>query len=63
MKDKKAKDSLIAFITAHPEQRLWQAIRNWSGFGFIWSGDKPDMSDAKDTFYETYDTRRKEYER
>lgn len=54
MRDQKAKEALIRYLQEHPEQRLWQCIRNWSGFNFIWAGDKLDMSDASDTFYEEY---------
>jgi hypothetical protein len=32
---KYAKKELIEYIKAHPEMRLWQCIRNWSGQNFI----------------------------
>ena len=54
-KNRKVLESFIEYCIAHPEQRFWQALRNWSGFGNIkvldlsqnWLG----KIDYKDTFY------------
>lgn len=51
IRDEKAKQSLIEYINDHPRERLWQAIRNWSGYNFIFAGNKLDKSDAIDTFH------------
>jgi hypothetical protein len=39
MTESKNADWLRAFTeycTAHPEQRGWQSLRNWSGYAFIY---------------------------
>lgn len=51
MVDARVKRGFFEYLEAHPEERFWQALRNWSGFGFILSstgmpGDRP-----LDTFY------------
>ncbi len=28
-------NSFFAYLKEHPQQRFWQALRNWSGYGFI----------------------------
>lgn len=30
--------SFIAYCVSHPDQRFWQALRNWSGHNFIYVG-------------------------
>lgn len=30
MKSKKQLDSFVEYCTAHPEERFWQALRNWT---------------------------------
>lgn len=42
----KSKENLVDFITyclEHPEERFWQALRNWSGYYYIfgWRPRKP----------------------
>jgi hypothetical protein len=37
------------YCAAHPDQRFWQALRNWSGFNFVTVGDTFDEN--HDTFY------------
>ncbi len=56
---KNAKRDLIAYIKAHPGERLWQCIRNWSKSNFIlksyYATDDPLFNSGgsiKDTFYE-----------
>jgi hypothetical protein len=34
-------ESFVAYARAHPEQRFWQALLNWSGFRFILVSDLP----------------------
>jgi hypothetical protein len=46
------------YCKAHPDERFWQALRNWSGFHFIMGVNKiggrgagGEVNDAHDTFY------------
>ena len=42
----------IEYAAAHPEQRFWQALRNWSGHNFVYVSDELVEDDRlKDTFY------------
>ena len=46
--------SFIRYCIAHPEQRFWQALRNWSGFAFIYGSDfrlESTIGGLQDTFY------------
>lgn len=47
-RDPHSKESLIKYLQQDTDERLWQAIRNWSGFPFIFAGDGENM---RDTFY------------
>ncbi len=38
-KNKKTLDSFVKYCTEHPELRFWQALRNWSGYAFIFGGN------------------------
>lgn len=43
-------EDFVRYCTAHPSERFWQALRNWSGENFILaSSDK--QNDFRDTFY------------
>jgi hypothetical protein len=55
-------ESFVAYCRANPDHRFWQALRNWSGRGFVYLSDKPPMaftddvamrlpSELNDTFY------------
>jgi len=37
----KVLDSFIAYCVAHPSERFWQALLNWSGVGFILASGIP----------------------
>lgn len=52
-KNKKTLESFVEYCDKHPEQRFWQALRNWSGYEAIYSGPVVDLrlEDLKDTFY------------
>ncbi len=40
------------YCAGHPEERFWQALRNWSGFGFVLVTNDPEAKRyAEDTFY------------
>lgn len=41
--------TFVAYCIAHPDERFWQAIRNFSGKAFVFAGEDPD--DLQDTFY------------
>jgi hypothetical protein len=45
----------IAYCLLHPEERFWQALRNWAGVGFILFATELDAltntDDLQDTFY------------
>lgn len=45
--------SFIIYCTQHPDQRFWQALRNWSGAPYIFMGDKlgAEVQGGRDTFY------------
>jgi hypothetical protein len=57
----KNKEKLLAFVgycLNHPEERFWQAIRNWSGKAYILASDIPphemtpsDILQLEETFY------------
>jgi hypothetical protein len=39
-------ESFTIFCKAYPEQRFWQALRNWSGNFFILINDGKETSDT-----------------
>jgi hypothetical protein len=53
MKSYKLLESFVMYCTEHPEQRFWQALRNWSGDTYIFRGDKlaSEVQGGRDTFY------------
>lgn len=68
-KCKKTLDSFITYCYANPEERFWQALRNWSGYTFIFGRetnksiiddlDKLRELDLEDTFLQRITTRGK----
>jgi len=54
MRNKKLLDSFVAYCNEHPQERFWQALRNWCGWPFVCVTDNspanPD-GDLIDTFY------------
>jgi hypothetical protein len=40
----------VNYCVAHPTERFWQALRNWSGFNFIWVSNE-HTPPVLDTFY------------
>lgn len=44
--------SFVIYLIAHPEERFWQALRNWSGYNFVAASNDPvhDIM-IHDTFY------------
>jgi len=52
MKNKKLLFSFIWYCITHKHERFWQALRNWSGYNFIYvSNDIRDCETLTDTFY------------
>ena len=58
MKSQKLLESFTKYCNKHPEERFWQALRNWGAFGYIlaattWSYEKGHgfYDDIVDTFY------------
>lgn len=44
--------SFTAYCEAHPEERFWQALRNWSQYSFIYGSNVSlDSNEVEDTFY------------
>lgn len=35
--ENKLLESFIAYCKAHPDERFWQALRNWSGVPFLYA--------------------------
>jgi hypothetical protein len=49
--------SFIGYCVAHPQDRFWQALLNWSGFGYIFASGvslheirPPAPGTVKDTY-------------
>jgi hypothetical protein len=53
-RDHKSKESLIKYLQKDTDERLWQAIRNWSGYAFIFTAEGSIMGD--DTYHNLHDT-------
>ena len=60
LKSRKMLWSFIDYCVCHKEERFWQALRNWSGYAFIWgshifpdpdSGAEWIEACLEDTFY------------
>ena len=43
--------SFKRYCILHPEERFWQALKNWSSYNFIWVSSDLERTDLKDTFY------------
>jgi hypothetical protein len=47
--------SFVNYCTLHPDQRFWQALKNWSQSGFILVTDTPPyMLEDSDELTDTY---------
>jgi hypothetical protein len=51
--NEKTLSDFIKYCKQHPEQRFWQALRNWVGVGFIFTSSVilPYDNQLQDTFY------------
>lgn len=50
-KNRKLLESFTAYCKENPDQRFWQALRNWAGVAFILTTDKLEGGELHDTFY------------
>ena len=54
--DKQKKvEEFYAYCKANPELRFWQALRNWSGYHFIFGSNNihfDDFTNLHDTYYD-----------
>jgi hypothetical protein len=51
-RNRKILDSFVKYCEEHPQERFWQALRNWSRFNFIYvSLHVVDNPKLVDTFY------------
>lgn len=51
-KNEKVLNSFIDYCINHPDQRFWQALRNWSGYYFIYAASHMFSDEGLvDTFY------------
>lgn len=51
-KNERVLNHFIDYCQRHPEQRFWQALRNWCGFNFVLLTNDPDrQGEIHDTFY------------
>lgn len=39
-----------SYCLQHPDQRFWQALRNWSGYAFVKVDDGSAQAVTRDTF-------------
>ena len=56
MKSKSLLESFTAYCRANPDQRFWQALRNWAGWPFIFVAKDYPIGEnviwnGEDTFY------------
>lgn len=48
-RNSKVLKDFVKYCKANPEQRFWQALRNWAGVGFVSVSNGVDF--MQDTFY------------
>lgn len=51
IRNKTSKEKLIKYINEHPQERLFQAIANWSGVPYLGYADTPDGKNFRDLFH------------
>lgn len=54
-KNQKSLASFVDYCLEHPEERFWQALRNWSGNDYILKSNNVEClkcKHIKDTFYD-----------
>jgi len=54
-RNSKVLKSFAKYCKEHPEERFWQALRNWSGYKFIFASNVlPVKPEQADTFHWNY---------
>lgn len=53
IRSEKTKKLFIKYLEEHPQERFWQAVRNFSGYPFVIGSNIPpeDTENQEDTFY------------
>lgn len=52
MKSEKLLIEFCQYCSEHPDERFWQALRNWSGYSYVCVSEHfPSDIDIIDTFY------------
>jgi len=54
-RNSKILNDFVAYCKANPELRFWQALRNWSGYHFIFGSKNThfdDFTSLHDTYYD-----------
>lgn len=53
IRSEKTKQAFIDYLEEHPDERFWQAVRNFSGYPFILASEQPpaDLPYQLDTFH------------
>lgn len=58
-RNQKSLESFAEYCISHPQEKFWQAVRNWSDTPFILKADSVDFendeisyNNIRDTFYE-----------
>jgi len=44
-------EDFTGYCKRNPQLRFWQALRNWSGYGFILASEVLPMESQTDTFH------------
>jgi len=50
-KNSKVLADFTEYCVRNPELRFWQAVRNWSGYGYLLTQDFGDGESLRDTYY------------
>lgn len=53
MKNTKQLESFTKYCNEHPQERFWQALRNWSNVGYVATSTNGSL--WHDTFYDEED--------
>jgi hypothetical protein len=48
--------SFVSYCVQHPDERFWQAVRNWSGYSFIMAYERVGGRGAGGTVDHEHDT-------
>ena len=51
MRSRDTLSDFIRYCKAHPSERFWQALRNWSEYNFVLVSNELPYNTQHDTFY------------